>query len=99
MAVMKILRQKGWKMLKATFRSFFSDKGPKLSASLAYTTIFSLGPMLLLIMSLASIFYGNEAIEGRIFSQVNGLLGANAAKQIQDIIKNIEFSGKTKLAF
>ena len=95
---MKILQQKGWKMLKATFTSFFEDKGLKLSASLAYTTIFSLGPMLLLIMSLASIFFGEAAIEGKIFSQVNGLLGAEAAKQIQDIIKNIQFSGKTNFA-
>jgi membrane protein len=85
-------------MLKATFRSFFEDKGLKLSASLAYTTIFSLGPMLLLIMSLASIFFGQDAIEGKIFSQVNGLLGAEAAKQIQDIIKNIHISGKTHFA-
>lgn len=95
---MKILQQKGWKMLKATFSSFFEDKGLKLSASLAYTTIFSLGPMLLLIMSLASIFFGEAAIEGKIFSQVNGLLGPEAARQIQDIIKNIQFSGKTNFA-
>jgi membrane protein len=95
---MKILRQKGWKILKATFSSFVEDKGLKLSASLAYTTIFSLGPLLLLIMSLASIFFGQDAIEGKIFSQVNGLLGVEAAKQIQDIIKNIQFSGKTNFA-
>lgn len=87
-----------WKILKATFDGFSADKGPKLSASLAYTTIFSLGPLLLLVMSLASIFFGREAIEGRIFSQVNGLLGNSAARQIQDIIINIQFSGKTNFA-
>ena len=86
---MKILRKKGWKILKATSSSFFVDKGLKLSASLAFTTIFSLGPLLLLTMSLASIFFGQDATEGKIFAQVNGLLGAEAAKQIQDIIKNI----------
>ena len=95
---MNILRQKGWKILKATFSSFAEDKGLKLSSSLAFTTIFSLGPMLLLIMSLASIFFGQDAIEGKVFSQANGLLGAEAAKQIQDIIKNIQFSGKTHFA-
>jgi len=95
---MKILRKKGWKILKATSSSFFVDKGLKLSASLAFTTIFSLGPLLLLTMSLASIFFGQDATEGKIFAQVNGLLGAEAAKQIQDIIKNIQFSGKTHFA-
>lgn len=84
--------------MKAAFSGFFEDKGLKLSASLAYTTIFSMGPMLLLIMSLASIFFGQDAIEGRLFSQINGLLGASAAKQIQDIIKNIQVSGKTNFA-
>ena len=85
-------------MLSTSFSSFSADKGMKLSASLAYTTIFSLGPLLLLIMSLASIFWGQDAIEGKIFYQLNGLLGAGAAKQLQDVIKNIQFSGKTNFA-
>ena len=69
----------------------------KLSASLSYTTIFAMGPMLLLVMSLASVF-GQDAVEGKIFSQLNGLLGAGAAKQLQEIIRNIQFSGKTNFA-
>lgn len=90
--------QHWWLVLKTTFSSFSDDKGIKLSASLAYTTVFSIGPLLLLIMSLASIFYGAEATQGKIFKELHGLIGADAAKQIQDIIKNIEFSGKTKFA-
>lgn len=94
----KELGMQAWKITKATFSSFFADKGLKLSASLAYTTIFSMGPMLLLVMSLASIFYGQDAVEGKIFSQLNGLLGAGAAKQLQEIIRSIQFSGKTNFA-
>ena len=90
--------KKAWLILKATFSGFSDDKGPKLSASLAYTTIFSLGPLLLLMMSLASIFFGEQAVEGQIFGQLNGLIGDNAAKQVQEIIKNIRFSGKTNFA-
>ena len=86
------------KLLLNTFKGFADDKGMKLSASLAYYTVFSLGPLLLLLMSLASLFFGQEAIEGRIFSELNGLLGDAAAAQIQEIIKNIQFSGKTNLA-
>lgn len=86
------------KVLLATFKGFDEDKGLKLSASLAYYTIFSIGPLLLLLMSLVSIFYGGEAIRGRIFDELNGLLGASAAAQIQEIIKNITFSGKTNFA-
>lgn len=90
--------KKAWLLLKTTFGSFSDDRGIKLSASLAYTTVFSIGPLLLLIMSLASIFFGADAIQGKIFYQLNGLVGTDAAKQIQDIIKNIEFSGKTRFA-
>ena len=90
--------KKGLKVLKATFSGFSDDKGLKLSSSLAYTTVFSLGPLLLLMMSLASVFFGQQAIEGQIFGQINGLIGDDAAKQVQDIIKNIQFSGKTRFA-
>ncbi len=87
-----------WKILKAAFTGFNNDKGMKLSASLAYTTIFSLGPMLLFIMSIASIFFGQQASEGKVFAQLNGFLGASAAQQVQDVIENINLSGKTHFA-
>ncbi len=86
------------KVLIATFKGFGEDKGLKLSASLAYYTIFSIGPLLLLLMSLASIFLGEEAIQGKIFGELKGLLGASAAAQVQEIIKNIQVSGETNFA-
>jgi membrane protein len=86
------------KVLLATFKGFNEDKGLKLSASLAYYTIFSIGPLLLLVMSLVSIFYGGDAIQNKIFDELHGLLGAGAAAQVQEIIKNITFSGKTNFA-
>jgi membrane protein len=86
------------KVLIATFKSFSNDNGMKLAASLAYYTVFSLGPLLLLLMSLASVFFGEEAIQGKVFGEMKGLIGASAAAQVQEIIKNIQFSGKTNFA-
>lgn len=86
------------KVLLTTFKGFAEDKGLKLSASLAYYTVFSIGPLLLLLMSLASIFLGQEAAEGKIFNELYGLLGASAAKQVQEIIQNVRISGKTNFA-
>lgn len=86
------------KALIATFKGFSDDKGMKLSASLAYYTIFSIGPLLLLLMSLASVFFGQEAIEGKVFGQLKGMLGTQAAAQVQEIIKNIQVSGETNFA-
>ncbi len=87
-----------WIVLRDAFNGFLNDRCLKLSASLAYYTIFSLAPLLVLIMSLASIFLGEEAIQGKIFGQINGLVGNEAAKQIQDMIKNVGLSGKTNTA-
>ena len=85
-------------ILKNTFIGFDNDRGLKLSASLSYYTVFSLAPLLLLLISLAGFFFGKEAIQGQVFSEVNGLIGNQAAAQIQEIIKNMELSGKTNSA-
>lgn len=87
-----------WTVLTDSFNGFMDDRCLKLSAALAYYTIFSLAPLLVLIMSLASIFLGEEAIQGQIFGQINGLVGNEAAKQIQDMIKSVGLSGKTSTA-
>lgn len=85
-------------IIKDSFQSFLSDRVLKLSASLSYYTIFSLAPLLLLLISLTGVFFGKEAIQGQIFGEINGLIGNNAALQIQEIIKNMELSGKTNSA-
>ena len=87
-----------WSSLKDSFKGFSDDKITKLSASLAYYTIFSLGPLLIVIIFLCSIFLGREAIEGNIYHHIQGFIGADAAKQIQDIIKNASISGKGGIA-
>lgn len=85
-------------ILKNTFTNFSNDRGLKLSASLSYYTVFSLAPLLLLMISLAGFFFGKEAVQGQVFNEINGLIGNNAALQIQEIIKNMELSGKTNTA-
>ncbi|GAA4406852.1 YihY/virulence factor BrkB family protein [Nibrella viscosa] len=84
-----------WVLLKASGTGFMEDKALKLSAALAYYTVFSLAPLLVLLMSLASLFFGEEAIQGRIFGEINDLVGNNAAKQIQEMIRNVRLSGNT----
>jgi membrane protein len=87
-----------WEAIKESFSGFSDHKVPKLSASLAYYTVFSLGPLLIVIIFICSIFLGREAVEGTIYGQIQGFVGADAAKQIQDIIKNASISGKGGLA-
>lgn len=84
-----------WTILKNTFNGFVEDRALKLSAALSYYTVFSMAPLLLLLISLAGVFFGRDAIQGHVFAEMNGLIGAEAARQVQDIIRNMELSGKT----
>ncbi|HTE10695.1 MAG TPA: YihY/virulence factor BrkB family protein, partial [Chitinophagaceae bacterium] len=84
--------------LKKSFAGFISDKVPKLSGSLSYYMIFSMGPLLLIIITLCSMFLGREAIEGGIYRQLEDFTGPDTAIQLQQIIKNASLSGKTNIA-
>src|SRR5436190_7125586 len=86
-----------WKLVKESVEGFNNDKVFKLSGSLAYFTVFSIGPMLLVIIFFADIFYGREAVEGTIYGQIKGFVGPEAAAEIQEIIKNASMSGKSTL--
>jgi membrane protein len=87
-----------WNLLKKTYQEFDDDNAIKLSASLSYYTIFSLPPLLIIIMSIFSVFFGREAVTGRFFGQINGMVGNEAAIQIQETIKNIELSDSNTFA-
>jgi len=85
-------------VLKDTFKGFGNDNVTKLSGSLAYYTVFSLGPLLVVIISLCSIFLGRDAVEGKIYEQLNNFVGNDTALQLQQIIKNASINGKGQLA-
>ncbi|MGD0341882.1 MAG: YhjD/YihY/BrkB family envelope integrity protein, partial [Bacteroidales bacterium] len=88
----KITATKIGYLLKETFSEFIADNGMKLSAALSYYTVFSLPPLLIIVISLCGFFFGAEAVRGEIFGQINGLVGNAVAIQIQDIIKNVKLS-------
>ena len=88
-----------WDLLKASASGFITHKVPKLSASLAYYTIFTIGPMLLIIMFISKTFWGSEAVEGKIYGQIRGMVGDGPAMQIQEIIRNATITGNDFTAF
>ena len=97
--LMKKLSFKGiWGVLKDSFEGFSEDKVPKLGGSLAYFTIFSLGPMLLVIIYLAGFFLGKQAVEGSLYTQIQELVGEGAARQLQQIIKSASVSKQGNVA-
>jgi len=94
----KTTAKKIWYLITQTFMGFIDDNGMKLSAALSYYTIFSLPPLLIIIISLSGIFFGDEAVNGQIFGQISGLVGSDAALQIQEIIKNVKLSNSNTYA-
>jgi membrane protein len=97
MQLKKIVKKTGY-LFKETFKEFIDDNGMKLSAALSYYTIFSLPPLLIIIISLSGIFFGTDAVQGKIFGQINDLVGNDAAIQIQETIKNVKLSNSNVFA-
>jgi membrane protein len=75
-----------WPIIKQTFGEWSSDKGPRLGAALSYYTVFSIAPVLVVVIAVAGIFLGQDAAQGRIAEQLTGLLGPQAAEVVQAAI-------------
>jgi membrane protein len=87
-----------WDVVSETGKEFHNHQILKLSAALAYYAIFSFPPLLIVLITSLGIFFGKNAVQGEVFDELKNFIGPQAAIQIQDVIKNISLSGKTKLA-
>lgn len=86
------------KVIVATFTGFINDNGLKLSAALAYYTVFSLAPLLILVISIGSIVFREDALNNTLYPHIKGYIGADAAAQVQSMVKSLQLSGKTGFA-
>lgn len=80
----------GIKLLKSTVAEWNEDNVPLLAAALAYYTIFSLAPLLLIAIAIAGVLFGEEAARGEIVRQMAGLVGQEGAEAIQAMIQNAQ---------
>lgn len=74
-------------MLKEAFEDWKDDKAPRLGAALAYYTIFSLAPLLLIAVAIAGLAFGREAAQGRIVDEIGGVLGKQGGEAIQAMVE------------
>ncbi len=95
---MKFSLKNTWSILKQSFSDFIDNKVFKLSAALAFYTIFSLPAMLIIVISISNIFYGREAIEGTLYHQISEFVGTEAAIQIQQTIRGAALSNSSYFA-
>ena len=87
-----------YEFLTQVIMEFIDDNVLKYSASLSYYTIFSLAPMLVIIISICGYLFGKEAMQGQVYGQIKGFVGSGAALQLQDIIKDIHLSSNSPRA-
>ena len=76
-----------WKLLSATYTKWTADHAQGLGAALAFYAIFSLAPLLLIVIAIAGSVFGQEAAQGEIIGQIQGLVGEESAKAIQTMLE------------
>lgn len=85
-------------LLKTTFSEWQEDKVPVLAAALAYYTIFSLAPLLIIVIAVLGIYFGQGQAETELVGQLQNLFGQNVAETLQTMIESRAQSGGNVLA-
>jgi membrane protein len=78
-----------WNLTKQTMQSWLEDYAPSMGAALAYYTLFSLAPLLLIVISVAGMIFGEDAARGEIALQLRSLMGDSGAKAVQDLLSRM----------
>jgi membrane protein len=82
--------QSGWRLIRSTIAEWNNDNVPLLAAALAYYTVFSLAPLLLIAIVVAGAVFGEDAARGEIIGQIQGLVGRDGAEAIQTMLQNTQ---------
>ncbi len=80
-------------IIKTAFRDFKDDEAPRLAAALSYYTIFSLPPLLILLVMIAALFFDPQDVQGRLVQEIGGAIGPQAAEQIRAMIEHADRPG------
>lgn len=79
-----------WAMMKETYYEWSEDNATLHAAAIAYYTILSLAPLLLIAIGIAGLVYGQRAAQGEVLEQTKGIIGPQAAQAVQDMLKNAQ---------
>ncbi len=80
--------KKCWDLLKSAVWSFVADDALSHGAAIAYYTVFSIAPVLVIVIAIAGLFFGHDAAEGAIVGQLRGMMGQQAAEAVQAAVKS-----------
>jgi len=80
--------KQGWDLVKATASAWIDDYAPSMGAALAYYTMFSIAPLLLIVISIAGLVFGEEAARGEILLQLRGMMGDEGARAVEGLLQS-----------
>ena len=69
--------------------SWIKDHARSMGAALAFYTIFSVAPLLLIVIAVAGFVFGEEAARGEIYVQLQGMLGSQGARAVQGLLESV----------
>ena len=87
-----------WPLVKQAVSAWVEDYAPSMGAAIAYYTMFSIAPLLLIAISVAGLVFGREAASGEVAAQLSGLMGDAGAQAVQDMLKSASQPEESLLA-
>lgn len=85
-------------LLKATVAEFGEDKASRLGAAIAYYAVFSMAPLLMIVVAVAGLLFGREAVQGQLVGQIGGLVGEQGAELIETMIASASDKSSSLIA-
>ena len=79
-----------WGLIRKSVRAWMDDYAPSMGAALAYYTLFSITPLLVIVIAVAGLVFGEEAARGEIVAQIQGLIGHESATAVQGLLKSAD---------
>src|SRR5438132_14406874 len=78
--------RQAWRLARRTVEAWTEDYAPSMGAALSYYALFSIAPLLLIVIGVAGFFFGEQAARGEIFGQVAGLIGPEGARAVEGLV-------------
>jgi membrane protein len=76
-------------VMKKAFAAWSDDYAPSMGAALSYYTLFSITPLLVIVIAIAGFFFGDDAVRGEVFVQLNGLIGPEGARTVEQMLRSV----------
>ncbi|WP_427184080.1 YihY/virulence factor BrkB family protein [Bordetella bronchialis] len=77
-------------LAKKAVSAWLDDYAPSMGAAIAFYTVFSLAPLVIIVIAVAGFFWGREAVQGQLFEQIGALVGPDGAKAVESVVQGAQ---------